>query len=134
MLVYNIPAVISFLLLRLSFSYKKCLDQRTYLTKDVWSTQLPGGIPLSRPLQPFCGPLAAIFNFASGSQFFIKGVLRSKNLFRKIVRSAQGTMMHPLFYFILFYFLLVFLLSKFIHQLSSFIMLRGRHTNRKQNY
>ena len=35
----------------------KCSDQRTYLTKDVWSTQLPGGLPLSGLLQPFCGPL-----------------------------------------------------------------------------
>ena len=96
MLVSNISAVISFLLHRLCFSYKKCSDQRNFLTKDVWSTQLPGGIPLSGPLQPFCGPLAAIFHFAGGCLFLIEGVLRSKNLFRKIVRSAQGTMMHPL--------------------------------------
>ena len=81
MLVSNISAVISFLLHRLCFSYKKCSDQRTYLKKDVWSTQLPRGIPLSGPLQPFCGPLAAILDFAGGSMFLIEGVLGSKNLF-----------------------------------------------------
>ena len=81
MLVSNISAVISFLLHRLCFSYKMCSDQRTYLKKDVWSTQLPGGVPLSGPLQPFCGPLAAIFDFAVGSTFLIEGVLALKNLF-----------------------------------------------------
>ena len=132
MLVSNISAVISFLLHRLCFSYKKCSDQRTYLKKDVWSTQLPGGVPLSGPLQPFCGPLAAIFNFAGGSQFLIKGVLRSKNLFRK-----KCLILFNSFNFIQsrFFFLVVFHLSNsFINQSSFFIMYCGIRTNRKWNY
>ena len=164
MLVSNISAVISFLLHRLCFSYKKCSDQRTYLKKDVWSTQLPGGVPLSGPLQPFCGPLAAIFNFAGGSQFLIKGVLRSKNLFRKncsecprdydasLIRPcrvfldhwwpflilyavSESSSLYSFYFLIFFYFLVVFLLSNsFIHQSSSFIMYCGIRTNRKWNY
>ena len=48
-------------------SFQYCCRYFFSSTVYVLSTQLPGGVPLSGPLQPFCGPLAAIFNFAGGS-------------------------------------------------------------------
>ena len=44
------------------FSYKECLDQKTYLVKVDRSTQNPRGTHLSRPGRPFWGPLVAIIS------------------------------------------------------------------------
>ena len=79
--IFTIFFFLHFLLRRDLFSSKECLDQKTYLANVDQSAQEPRIGPLSRPRRPFCGPLAAIMDFAGGSMFLIEGVIRSKNLF-----------------------------------------------------
>ena len=52
-----------FFLHRHLFSQKECLDQKTYFAKVDRSAQKPRVRPLSRPRQPFRGPLMAILGF-----------------------------------------------------------------------
>ena len=79
--IFTIFFFLRFLLRRDLFSSKECLDQKTYFANVDHSAQEPRIGPLSRPRRPFCGPLAAIMDFAGGSMFLIEGVIRSKNLF-----------------------------------------------------
>ena len=79
--IFTIFFFLRFLLRRDLFSSKECLDQKTYFANVDQSAQEPRIGPLSRPRRPFCGPLAAIMDFAGGSMFLIEGVIRSKNLF-----------------------------------------------------
>ena len=55
-----------FFLHTLRFSYKECLDQKTYFAKVYRNTQKSRGKHLSRPRWPFWGPLAAILDFIGG--------------------------------------------------------------------
>ena len=64
------------------FSYKECLDHKTYFAKVVQSAQ-PWVSPISRPCHSYLGPLAAILDFVGSCMFLIEGLLESKNIFSK---------------------------------------------------
>ena len=49
------------------FLIQEVLGSKNLFKKRLLEHPITWGEPLSGPLQPFCGPLAAIFNFTGGS-------------------------------------------------------------------